>query len=152
MSLVTSPGHLSVSCTLFCHADLQAHLALCLSLISFRNIRFSTSTSLISALYHKKSEVVVQGFCWCSSLLSCFEGKTLLSGSLCSYHAVQKLLWLTSFLWANCQTYYSIRDRPLICSAKVWEHLAMQHEEERWTKVTILWPYQKLDKCDFGLV
>lgn len=30
--------------------------------------------------------------------------------------------------------------------------MAIKHEEGRWTKVTISWPYQKLDKCDCGLV
>lgn len=69
----------------FCHTDLPSHLTFCLHLIFLRNkISLISCTDLWATSQKRAIQWLGQSFCWCSSLMSCFEGKTLLRSSWAS--------------------------------------------------------------------
>lgn len=112
-------------------------LAFCLHLILLRNSTPGFLSSLNFAQKHKVSLIsctelcatsqkragqwLGQSFCWCSSLVSCFEGKTLLGSSWASVMLHRNFPDLFNFYKPSGIT----GDKPPIYSAKVWEQLVM---------------------------
>lgn len=69
-----------------CHTDLPSHLALCLPLNFPQKHKISliSCADLYATSQKRGRQWLGQSFCWCSSLMSCFEGKTLLRSSWAS--------------------------------------------------------------------